>query len=160
MMASAIRWTFWAGITLLVVMHQTRASGCVTETGNQVDWYVAMRIPNSRTYLIYDSATTSFRKTDEGLLGSAVDVLSLTKDKLIIWNDQPVDKSVSTNKAHSKGFIHYAEGKRGMLYVHSIPNFIDSTNDVLKKTTRETSSYAQSVVCVSLLTEAQARSAI
>ena len=33
----------------------SKSFGCIDELGNDVDWYVALRVPNSRRYIIYTS---------------------------------------------------------------------------------------------------------
>lgn len=150
----------WMAVLWLASLNTIHCGGCVTETGQHVDWYTAFRLPNSRDYLVYDSSSPNFRKTDETLLGAIIDTISLERDSLLIWNDQQVEKLAGMDKAHSKGFIHFEKGNNGFLYVHSIPLFIDTSENSLKKTTRETSSYAQSIVCVTLASEDQAHRVI
>ncbi len=131
--------------------------GCLNHRGKPVDWLVALRVHNSRTYLVYDEASGVFESTDESLLEWNTKQLSLANHNLLMWNDQPVDGTGSSSKAHSKGFLHFEDAKSsGLLFVHSIPHFVDTSDGKLNPKTRETSMYGQSLVCVSLTSRQQA----
>jgi hypothetical protein len=142
-------------LLLGLVIGTTLGYGCVNDRGQYVDWYVALRVPNSRVYLIYEPSTKSFRPTNELLLKQIVDQLSFSQNKFAMWNDQTVLGDAPSSKAHAKGFVHYEEGKKGFVYVHSIPQFVNTTknNNSFDYVTRETSNYGQSIVCVSISTK-------
>jgi hypothetical protein len=144
-------------LLLGLVIDTTLGYGCVNENGQPLDWFVSLRIPNSRTYLIYEPHTKSFRPTDELLLKSTVDQLSFAQNKFTMWNDQTIFGDASSSKAHAKGFVHYQEGGKGFVFVHSIPQFVNTTltNDTFNYITRETSSYGQSIVCITLNSKAE-----
>ena len=137
-------------VGILLIVSPIVSYGCTNHEGKEVDWFVSFRLSNSRRYLIFQSDRKEFIETDEKLLEKVVSRLSFTKDKILIWNDQTVDDVASLVKAHSKGFLHYQENKTGFLLLHSIPHFIDTTGQKFKYETRETSSYGQSIVCVTI----------
>ena len=147
-------------VCLASCLGAARAYGCTNHRGEEVDWYVALRVPSSRRYLVFQRGAGQFEETDEQLLAEAIGKLSFTENKLLVWNDQTVDGTASTTKAHSKGFLHYQPGKNGFLFLHSIPHFIDTTDNLFKSKTRETSSYGQSLVCVTLSSPDQVQTAI
>ena len=94
-----------------------------------------------------------FRTTDEALLKKTTSLLNSDSGKTMLWNDQTVQKTASASKAHAKGILHYDEATGGFLFLHSIPHFVDNSDGTFKSTTRETSMYGQSMVCLSLETE-------
>lgn len=93
---------------------------------------------------------SAFRTADETLLKKTTELLSFTKGKTMLWNDQTVTKTASSSKAHAKGVLHWDDQTGGFLLIHSIPHFVDTSENTFKSTTRETSMYGQSLVCVSL----------
>lgn len=123
---------------------------CTNEKGEKVDWYVSLRVPNSRTYLVYEPGMTGFRQADEKLLQKTTELLSFTKGKVMLWNDQTINKTASSSKAHAKGILHWDDETGGFLLIHSIPHFVDISDNIFKSTTRESSMYGQSMICVSL----------
>ena len=144
----------WA--LLILLFGAISCLGCLNHQGKPVKWLVALRQPNSRAYLVYDDIKAAFELTDETLLEWNTKQLSLASHKLLMWNDQPVDGSGSSSKAHSKGFLHFEDAKStGMYFVHSIPHFVDTTDGKLSSKTRETSMYGQSLVCLTLSSRVQ-----
>lgn len=142
------------------LMQPLHANGCVTDQGKIVDWYVALRVPNSRTYLIYEPKSRSFRKTTEVLLQKGIAALNEENSQTMLWNDQTSTGNGGSSKAHAKGILHFNPEMGGFFMVHSIPHFVDISNDIFDPATRETSSYGQSIACVSLNSEEQAQTVI
>jgi hypothetical protein len=93
---------------------------------------------------------SGFRTADETLLQKTTSLLSMTSGKVMLWNDQTVSKTASSSKAHAKGILHFDDVTGGFLMIHSIPHFVDTSDGTFKSTTRETSMYGQSIVCMSL----------
>lgn len=152
--------TIFAFCFFLLLLTFTSTHKCRRESGEEVTWYVALRIPNSRNYMIYEPKLKRFRHSSEEILAAALTDLSLDGEPLMLWNDQPVDKKASSSKAHAKGILHFANNTGGYVMVHSIPQFVDTSNGTLSPKTRETSSYGQSVVCVSLSNKTESETII
>ena len=140
---------------LILFVGAALSSGCVNEKNQPVDWFVSLRVPNSRQYLIYQSNQNTFRQTDESLLEMMVSKLSWDKGGLLMWNDQTVNGDGPTSTAHSKGILHWEE-TNGFLFVHSIPQFAETNGKTVSGSTRTTSNYGQSIVCFTLNSRAQA----
>lgn len=151
-----------AAVLVLIVMLAKNAAAhrCINELGHEVDWFVSLRVPNSRRYLVYEPGLSGFRNTTEVLLDKAVSGLSLSSGHVMLWNDQTVFKTASSSKAHAKGILNFDENWGGFLLIHSIPHFVDTSEGHFDHTTRETSMYGQSLVCVSLNSMAEANTVI
>ena len=151
-------------VVWVMVVCNIKCFGCLNEKGKPVDWFVALRVANSRRYMIYDSSSSKkFTEADEGLLDINLKRLKMDdvkNQKILIWNDQPVDGTSSSSKAHAKGFLHFEENKDGMFLDHSIPNFIDTSGGTLSPVTRESSMYGQSLICITLSDRSQAEEII
>lgn len=140
---------------LVLLSGLSLAHKCITDQGKTVDWFVSLRVPNSRVYLVYEPGMSGFRTSDESLLKKTTDQLSFTQGRVLLWNDQTVNKTASSSKAHAKGVLHFDDVTGGFLFVHSIPHFVDNSDGIFNPTTRETSMYGQSIVCISLDSEEQ-----
>lgn len=144
----------------LLVLSQSNVAQCINDLGQTVNWFVSLRVPNSRIYLVYEPGLMNFRTATEALLGNAVSKLSLNSGRVMIWNDQTAFKTASSSKAHAKGVLHFDDQSGGFVMLHSIPHFVDTSEGHFDSKTRETSMYGQSIVCVSLNSLSQANTVI
>lgn len=150
-MASTVHLVQLTSIALILALACLgNAKRCVTDRNQEVDWYVALRIPGGKDYLIYEANSRAFRPTTEVLLENALADLSFTEDSVVLWNDQTSEGDAPRTKAHSKGLLHFSSKRGGFIMLHSIPHFVDISSKLFNSVTRETSHYGQSIVCVSL----------
>lgn len=137
-------------ILLLCLSTCAYCFGCHNEKNEPQSWLLGFRVPNSRNYMVWESSNQKFRVVDETILKGIYSKASLTENKLLIWNDQPVDIKTSSSVAHAKGNLHYEPGRNGFVFLHSIPELPDTTKGFINWESKETSSYGQSFICVTL----------
>lgn len=148
-------------LALLAMIFATAAtSQCRDENGATVSWFVALREPNSRRYQFFDHKSSKFRTLgDETFLKYLFQNVNVQKDQLILWNDEPAAVSGqtisapvkdTTSTAHDKGVLFRGAGDRqGFFLLHSVPKFPEVSNGVLNPVTPVSSSYGQSMICIS-----------
>ena len=148
-------------VLLALVAVAVTPSQCVDENGAAVDWFVALREPNSRRYLFFDSYSTAFRPLpDETFLKNLFQNVDVLKDQLTLWNDEPaqvpwpgtpVKFRGAGLKAHDKGVLYKSAGDgQGFYLLHSVPKFPDISGGALDPKTPVGSIYGQSMMCVSI----------
>jgi Deoxyribonuclease II len=145
---------------LLMFASAAQTSRCVNENGTYVNWFVALREPNSKDYLFFDSWSTSFRTLeDEKFLQKLFQQVDVSNSQLILWNDEPGRAPKSPVKvefpgegkfAHDKGMLHRSATGGGFYLLHSVPGFPSIDNKVLTPSTPRGPVYGQSMLCISL----------
>ncbi|GMI03489.1 hypothetical protein TrRE_jg12486 [Triparma retinervis] len=135
---------------------------CVDDDGNDVDWFVAMKLPAGGEYYYFGVDDKSFAKSSEDISegGDCIDqtLASLYSYKSGsssnahgMWNDQPTkEHAAGSIYAHSKGAFHF-DDEQGFYLIHSMPAFPTAKADgydMLPDTT-----YGQSFMCLTMKTE-------
>jgi len=144
----------------LIVGCVGQTPSCLDESGNPTDWWVALKLPNSYSYLIYDS--TNFRKSPYGLdipnrgaIGKTLAGLyqNKTGTGYLMYNDQTPDDANHDSRAHMKGMINF-NSRGGFWLIHSVPRYPAKVNDGYFGYPQYAMTYGQSFLCISLsLTE-------
>lgn len=151
------------GLFVWIVIVDSAASQCRDEQDRPVEWFFAIREPHTRKYIFFDQSSSEFRQVeDEAFLAFLFRDISPKKDSLLLWNDQPAEvdglsKLSSINnkglKAHDKGILFKnSKNSRGFFLLHSIPKFPDIQKDSINPETPQSSSFGQSMICLSTTT--------
>ncbi|KAK5977538.1 Deoxyribonuclease II [Trichostrongylus colubriformis] len=134
---------------------------CKNMEGNDVDWYVAIKLPaniderNGRSFAYFDSTQTGwvFSKqpinSTDSAIGATVNQLYNSDNGTtfkIAYNDDCPGKQVDSGRGHSKGVAVF-NIESGFWLVHSVPNFPPPGKYDYPETG---SKFAQSFVCLSL----------
>ena len=148
-------------IVLLSVSLNAFSHECKDEEGNNVNWFIALRMNPTKTpreYLVVDSRRQqNWRKTTEELLLKPI--LSKVNPKLdgvVAWNDKDAntEKYTGNTFAHSKGFIvggkNFDNQKKGIFFSHSIPGFPKITDTSIDSVSSLDSVYGQHAVCITI----------
>jgi deoxyribonuclease-2 len=149
--------------SILVLVRPTSTSVCRNEQGQEVAWFMAIRLPNSRTYWVFEDKSTRFRNLpDEKLLATLFEGIDLRSDSVKLWNDEPATQKSNQQfnagfmTAHDKGVLYRNnKDRRGFYLLHSVPLFPSHNGVSLNPETPTISQYGQSMVCISLNKDSQ-----
>ena len=158
-----LKTVFLFAFLMMAAVSVANASQCRDEKGRTVLWFFALREPHSRRYLFFDDSSSNFKTLeDETFIVRLFTGISLSKDQVLIWNDQrPLISGlksmnslsasrVKIQKAHDKGIMYRnSKDKTGFYLLHSVPKFPGIERDILNPTTPESSNYGQSMICIS-----------
>ncbi len=101
------------------------ATGCKSDSGHDVDWWVAIKAPKGTDYLYADSANPStlalslhsMNDTDTGALAHTARQLWDPATAYVVWNDEPAgEMGYNFSYGHTKGILTDT-----FWLVHSIP---------------------------------------
>ena len=143
-------------LVLFLALQPINTHSCLNEKGQQVEWFVALRITgpaDPRRYAIFDSLdSSSWRETTETILAKQLlDQVDARLDLVAAWNDEPPNgHEVSITHAHAKGVLTFNVSKNsGFYYMHSIPKYpdIDETTGKINYVSPISSQYGQSMIC-------------
>eukprot|EP01100_Stratorugosa_tubuloviscum_P001181 TRINITY_DN1264_c0_g1_i1.p1 TRINITY_DN1264_c0_g1~~TRINITY_DN1264_c0_g1_i1.p1 ORF type:complete len:387 (+),score=191.59 TRINITY_DN1264_c0_g1_i1:48-1163(+) len=131
---------------------------CLSDTGSAVDWWIAIKYPNSRAYSYTDSSKQgnsltqskySFTQNSPSCLNYTLSqIYDVSKISYTIYNDQPPENDESyfqqqqqqqqlhskiirapmVDDAHAKGIVATDDSANGFWLVHSVPEFPVSPN--------------------------------
>jgi len=147
-------------------MKKNSGTGCISESGDPVDWWFTYKLPHGYNFAYKDSSDTStgpiqisnetLNRTTAGALGATLH--QVYKDKTgmayVIYNDEPVPDSAdtvtvdATGGAHAKGVLAF-DGDSGFWLVHSVPKFPDLNAPSFEFPDSGTI-YGQTFLCLSL----------
>ncbi|KAK6036492.1 deoxyribonuclease II, partial [Cooperia oncophora] len=134
---------------------------CKNLNGNDVDWFVALKLPAGvddrlgGSFVYYDSSLAGWVKSDrpinstESAIGATLNQLYTSSNKTtfkIAYNDDAPDKKVDSGRGHSKGVAVFTIDS-GFWLVHSVPNFPPFGKYDYPESGAK---YAQSFICLSL----------
>lgn len=148
-------------LVLLSMLNGGLSSGCRNEQGDEVDWFVAIRLPDSRRYWYFENRATRFRVLpDETFLRRLFEGIDLRSDSVQLWNDEPAQTTSpllgAVMTAHDKGVLYQKSGSTGGFYLlHSVPAFPSHNGVSLNFVTPTGSNYGQSMICISLKAKIQ-----
>lgn len=149
---------FLVVLCLFVVIHRIASLGCISESGSQVPWFIAVKKPNSYSYVYMDANSNSALnnashdlKTINGSIMKTLNQLWTDKSTgALMFNDETPDGKSNTSKAHMKGIIGVdSKGSSGFYLLHSTPGFPNATTGPLEFFDNKTK-FGQSFFCVSL----------
>ena len=135
---------------------------CKDEDGNEVEWFISMRLVSNnrapREYGIIDSRRSSAwrQTTEEGLFTPLFKGIKPNEDGTFAWNDKNgnTDKQIGNTFAHSKGLLvggkNFNNLKKGFILSHSIPGFPTITDNDINPVSPTNSSYGQHAICITL----------
>ncbi|KAL4468534.1 hypothetical protein ABPG74_005037 [Tetrahymena malaccensis] len=138
---------------------------CINPQGNQVDWFITLKLNNGDDFAYCDSMScdkiklTGFKINDvqnSPILKTLKQIKqNPNNDKLgyLLWNDQPPNNMKATvSNAHAKGFISLGQ-KSGFILIHSVPEFPafadDNLNEILLKIDESQQKFGQHFLCTS-----------
>lgn len=136
-------------------------AGCKNELGQPVDWFVALRLPDSRSYWFFEATSTRFKVLpDEIFLQKLFEEIDLRYDSVQLWNDEPPLKKkaflAAIMSAHDKGVLYRKKDTNSGFYLlHSVPNFPTHNGVSISYVTPTGSNYGQSMICISLKDQSQ-----
>lgn len=128
----------------------TTSLQCKTESGQNVDWFVAFKIPKEEAqkspdagrlyvYLSSDSKTSDWTvgkyqvQDEKSLFGRTLAPLysSSSSSNFFAYSDQPPEGRGSSSKGHSKGVVHF-DNNSGFWLMHSVPRYPNNPADTNK----------------------------
>lgn len=131
---------------------------CIVEN-QSVDWWISYKLPITVRSLgdEYIYITSNKKKWLQsnipfGSLGSLQTIVNTTKS--FFYNDQISGRSVSSSKAHAKGFILLNEHENISTWIiHSLPNFPykNSQGEYATNLRDEQKKYAQMMLCITIV---------
>ncbi|KAH7719140.1 Deoxyribonuclease II family protein [Aphelenchoides avenae] len=151
---------------LSVVSSQGASPACKDPSGNDVDWFVGLKLPKSAgpsgyEYYYADAKNPKFKletntlKSDKGAVGRTAQIaIDSKKDQsrfTLFYNDEHPDEELDGYRAHMKGFIAFDE-KQGFWLIHSVPGLVDSNKPY--EYPESGTKYGQSILCVTYPTKA------
>jgi hypothetical protein len=111
---------------LLSLLTVAGATGCKSEDGAPVNWWVAMKAPRGTAYLYADASEPTLQPSPHSMNDTEVGALAHTVRQLwdpntsyIVWNDgPPSDPTYNFSYGHTKGIL-----TDSFWLIHSIPEF-------------------------------------
>jgi hypothetical protein len=87
--------------------------GCLGESGNSVDWWVAMKVPGALSYYYADTNSGGGLEESSGSLDGSGAIYNSVKQMYtasssygrLMWNDENPNGTTSESVAHSKGLL-------------------------------------------------------
>ncbi|GMH90630.1 hypothetical protein TrST_g4946 [Triparma strigata] len=149
-------------LTLTLASAIAASPGCVNDSGEQVDWYVAMKMPAGGEYYYFGPDSKAFTKSSEDI-SKGGDAIDQTLDSLYsyksssthahgMWNDQPTkEKAAGSIYAHSKGVFHF-DDEQGFYLIHSVPAYPSNKDHGYDQLESTSTTYGQSFMCLTMKT--------
>ena len=144
---------------LLTVAAASTTISCKDESGDDVDWWVAVKAPKGTDYF-YGDATVAFALSTHSMNDTTVGALAHTTRQLwtaptyVMWNDEPPAQPIyNFSYGHTKGYLALDPATNtGILVSHSIPNFAAGPALVSDYAALGSNAYtyAQNVFCMSV----------
>lgn len=130
---------------------------CLSDSGANVDWFIALKGSNSYEYFLSTSRSKSFSKSPYTLDDPTQGAISLTiaqaypnKTSSLFWNDQSPDGKSHDTFGHTKGVIAF-DATAGYWLIHSVPRY-PNTGAQYEGYPEYAKIYAQSFLCISVNT--------
>jgi hypothetical protein len=146
---------------LLRTLTGIAALTCQSESGQPVDWWVALKAPRGTAYLYADSTTPSLTPSPHSMNDTATGALTHTLQQLwtlppdgsyVLWNDSPPGAAAyNYSYGHTKG-ITATTATGGFWLTHSIPLFPagPGSTPVYEGLGSNAWTYGQSAACLSV----------
>jgi len=140
------------------------SQSCLDNNNNQVDWWVAYKIPkltdqnfhDGLEYAYMDDKTSQFNipstliNNPSSFVGRTLNQLyqNHTNIGYILWNDEPPEGSPNSARAHAKGLLVFSTNG-GFFYRHSVPLFPPKKKNTYSYPDTGTV-YGQTMLCLNL----------
>ncbi|VDO92434.1 unnamed protein product [Haemonchus placei] len=139
-------WKVWVAILSVACLVDAQIR-CKNMEGEDVDWFVALKLPASidqkkgRSFAYFDSTQSGWIMSEqpinstESAIGATVNQLYTTDDKTtfkITYNDECPNQKPNSGRGHSKGVAVFSIDS-GFWLIHSVPKFPPSIRDTVPK---------------------------
>eukprot|EP00588_Corethron_pennatum_P017039 CAMPEP_0194305126 /NCGR_PEP_ID=MMETSP0171-20130528/2634_1 /TAXON_ID=218684 /ORGANISM="Corethron pennatum, Strain L29A3" /LENGTH=374 /DNA_ID=CAMNT_0039056557 /DNA_START=84 /DNA_END=1209 /DNA_ORIENTATION=+ len=112
---------------------------CIGDNGDEVDYFIILKMPNSGKYMYLDSFDQNFKKSPQDLSSSSrnnavsatfaqVYADEKTDVGFVMYNDMHPDGKLNDSRAHSKG-VMALDSEQGFWTIHSVPGFPNAVDD-------------------------------
>lgn len=148
-------------VALVLALARAKLS-CIGDNGNEVDYFIILKVPKTGKYVYLDSDAPTFKKSkhdlsrrrrDDAVSSTLKQIYADAKTDVgfVMYNDRHPDQNVYQSRAHSKG-VAALDDERGFWLTHSAPGFPNAVDDGYEPCCRRLH-HAQHFMCMTLAPE-------